>query len=192
ALDHAVERVYLPQHHPLIDAACLEAIKLLVGNLAASRATDDAGLVARGQCQVGAWYSVFGWPNVRVGLSHIIGHQLGGRFGVPHGYTSCITMPAVIRFAGRWAGDRFAAIARALELGGADTEAAEAVAGTIERLVAELRLPARLRDVGVPEDGLGGLVDAAAHELAATEHRGGHVAPGATRDDVDRLVHAIW
>jgi maleylacetate reductase len=35
---------------------------------------------------------------VTKGASHGIGHVLGGAAGVPHGYTSCVMLPPVLRF----------------------------------------------------------------------------------------------
>ena len=35
---------------------------------------------------------------VTKGASHGIGHVLGGTAGVPHGYTSCVMLPHVLRF----------------------------------------------------------------------------------------------
>lgn len=32
------------------------------------------------------------------GLSHAIGHRIGATYNIPHGITSCITLPHVIRF----------------------------------------------------------------------------------------------
>ncbi len=41
--------------------------------------------------------SIIGVHNVSLGLSHAIGHQLGA-LGIPHGVTSCIMLPHVMRF----------------------------------------------------------------------------------------------
>jgi len=35
---------------------------------------------------------------VSKGASHGVGHVLGGTAGVPHGYTSCVMLPHVLRF----------------------------------------------------------------------------------------------
>ena len=34
----------------------------------------------------------------QMGASHAIGHILGPAFDVPHGYTSCVALPAVLRW----------------------------------------------------------------------------------------------
>ncbi len=60
---------------------------------------DPGNLEARLDCQLGAWMSIMGSQNgVTKGASHGIGHVLGGTAGVPHGYTSCVMLPPVLRF----------------------------------------------------------------------------------------------
>jgi maleylacetate reductase len=73
---------------------------------------------------------------------------LGGSAGVPHGYTSCIMMPAVLAFNSAVNGERQAEISTAL--GKAGQPAAEVLDG----FISGLGLPRRLRDVGVKQDDL--------------------------------------
>ena len=51
-------------------------------------------------------------------------------------------------------GDRYALIARAMGMNVSDDEAGEAVANAITRLTKKMGVPQKLREVGVPEDGL--------------------------------------
>jgi maleylacetate reductase len=105
---------------------------------------DPADLAARLDCQVGAWLSIVGSQNgVPKGASHGIGHVLGGTAGVPHGYTSCVMLPHVLRFNATVNAERQAWVSEAL--GRSGVAAADAVA----ELVSGLGLPGRLRDVGV-------------------------------------------
>jgi alcohol dehydrogenase class IV len=59
---------------------------------------DESNIEARHHQQMGVRYSM---KNVRAGIpmggSHAIGHQLGP-MGVPHGITSCIMCPAVMKW----------------------------------------------------------------------------------------------
>ena len=77
------------------------------------------------------------------GASHGIGHVLGGTAHVPHGYTSCVMLPHVLRFNSAVNADRQALVSEAL--GRPGDPAADVVAG----LIAALGLPQTLRDVGV-------------------------------------------
>jgi alcohol dehydrogenase class IV len=73
---------------------------------------------------------------------------LGGSAGVPHGYTSCVMMPAVLAYNAEVNGDRQAEISTAL---GATGQPASAV---LDRFISGLGLPRRLRDVGVKREDL--------------------------------------
>src|SRR5207244_988645 len=101
------------------------------------------------------WMSMAGVINVQVYLSHTLGHQIGARWDVPHGITSGITLPPVMRFVRRESPDAIVRVAGAL---GADVstaspdEAGAAGAAALGALVAGLGLPSRLRDVGAVRD----------------------------------------
>src|SRR5947209_20179424 len=74
------------------------ALKLLGRGLLGVKA-DPLDLEARLDCQLGAWMSMVGsQTGVPKGASHGIGHVLGGTAHVPHGYTSCVMLPHVLRF----------------------------------------------------------------------------------------------
>ncbi|MBI2216331.1 MAG: iron-containing alcohol dehydrogenase [Candidatus Rokubacteria bacterium] len=146
AFDHAVERFCSPHHQPITDPLCLEAIRRLVRRLPAST-RDAEDMDARLACLIAAWLSIHGAFNAPTGLSHAIGHQLGGRCGVPHGITSCITLARVMAFNAPAVPERMAAIAEAMGTGSAPAGVAD--------LVQALGLPSRLSETGkVSEDDL--------------------------------------
>jgi maleylacetate reductase len=80
-----------------------------------------------------------------MGASHGIGYLLGTLHGVPHGYTSCVMMPAVLKWNASVNGTKVADIAAAL--GKPNSSASDAV----RSLLQSLGLPNRLGDVGVKE-----------------------------------------
>ena len=56
-------------------------------------------LQARLDCQMGTWLSMGPLAaGVPMGASHGIGYVLGSAFDIPHGHTSCIMLPAVMRW----------------------------------------------------------------------------------------------
>lgn len=167
AIDHAVETVYSPRHQPVTDTLSLEAIRLLATNLRRTRA-EPGDIHARQEAQFAAWMSYFGEMNLTLGLSHAIGHQLGPKHNVPHGVTSCIVLPQVMRFLASVTADRQALIARVLDPASSEMpidRAAEAAARAIEHLVDDLRLPRRLRDVGVGPDSFGDIAAGVMEDL---------------------------
>jgi alcohol dehydrogenase len=177
ALDHAVETIYASRHHPLSDAAAARGLSMLVKHLPASLSTTGAEqLEHRLQCQVGAWLSVFGVTNAGLGLSHALGHQIGPRWDVPHGVTSCITLPHAMRHMAARAPERFGPIAQAF---GVSFDVASAKDGALEsadrmtRFIAQFQLPQRLRDVHVPLEEIrevAGLVHDILNSAQASDH----------------------
>lgn len=168
ALDHAVEALWSLKPQPVSDALAMEAIRKLVRHLPASVA-EPGNLEARGECQIAAWMSIFGMSNVGVRLSHVLGHQIGARWDVPHGVTSCITLPHCMRHLAPRTLRQQGMIAEALGIParGRDPAAlAAAAADAVEAFIRALDLPARLRDVGAREDELPVVAEAARRELA--------------------------
>ncbi len=129
AVDHAVEDICSVNGQPIAEGASYHALRLLGRGLPAVKA-EPANLEARLDCQIGAWMSMVGsQTGVSKGASHGIGHVLGGTADVPHGYTSCVMLPHVLRFNHPVNADKQARVSEAL--GRPDEPAAEVVAGLI-------------------------------------------------------------
>ena len=158
AVDHAVEDICSPQCQPMSEGASVQALKLLSSGLRGVKA-DPENLDARLECQLGAWMSMIGsQTGVPKGASHGIGHVLGGTAHVPHGYTSCVMLPHVLRFNLAVNPDRQTVVSDAL--GDRDAPAADLVAD----LIANLGLPSRLRDVGVKVEQLDRIAALSMHD----------------------------
>ncbi len=158
AVDHAVEDICSVNGQPIAEGASFHALRLLGSSLPAVKA-DPMNLEARLECQIGAWMSMVGSQSgVSKGASHGIGHVLGGTAGVPHGYTSCVMLPHVLRFNHPVNAGKQARVSEAL--GRPDEPAAEVVAG----LISGLGLPTRLRDVGVKPEQLDLIAEGSMHD----------------------------
>jgi maleylacetate reductase len=148
AVDHAVEDICSVNGQPLSEGAAYHALRLLGRGLPAVK-SDPGDLDARLDCQIGAWMSMVGsQTGVSKGASHGIGHVLGGTAHVPHGYTSCLMLPHVLRFNYRVNAAKQARVSEALGRPG------EPAAEVVGALIAGLGLPTRLRDAGVRQDQL--------------------------------------
>jgi len=100
ALDHAVEGFLAEGEHPFNDVMALEAIRRLFDSLPRAK-SDPKDLDVRTENQLAAWFS-FTLPAASAsGLSHMMGKQIGARHGIPHGVTSCLLLPHVMRYLGR-------------------------------------------------------------------------------------------
>ena len=149
ALDHAAERWCALEPQPFSDAVSRQAMVMLAENL--PRVHRHPGdLAARGACQQAAWLSVMGgWAGVAVGASHGLGYILGAARGVPHGITSCLMLPAVMRWNAPVNEHRQRDLAHIL--GNEDAGPA------IEAFVRRLGLPTRLSELGIAEAEIPGL-----------------------------------
>jgi maleylacetate reductase len=177
ALDHAIECAYAIRHQPISDALASKSIALMTEHLPASIRTDggtqgDQRLAHRGHCQIAAWFSIYGAMNTRFGLSHLLGHQIGPRWNVPHGVTSCITLPNSMRFMAEIAADRFGPIAEGYKITfdpANPKPAALACADCTAQFIAQFDVPKTLREAGVPREEIGEIVAPITREL---EHMG--------------------
>jgi alcohol dehydrogenase class IV len=148
AVDHAAETLLAPGEHPLPDVAAVEALRRLKAGLLTTHSDPD-NLEARIQCQMGAWFSYL-LPGLSArGLSHTLSKRLGSRHSIPHGVSSCLTLPHVLRYLAARRPEPMRRIAEAL--GAADAaDAADAVA----QLVAALGLPQHLSAWDLTDDDL--------------------------------------
>jgi alcohol dehydrogenase class IV len=169
ALDHAIECAYSIRHQPISDALASKSIQLMVKHLPASIRTEGEERVAhRGQCQFAAWFSIYGAMNTRFGLSHLLGHQIGPRWDVPHGVTSCITLPNAMRVMAEIAAERFGPVAEGygIPFDSANPKpAAMACADRTAEFIAQFDVPKSLSAAGVPRGEIGQIVGPIKHEL---------------------------
>jgi alcohol dehydrogenase class IV len=169
ALDHAIECAYSIRHQPISDALAAKSIALLLKHLPASISTEgEERLAHRGHCQVAAWFSIYGAMNTRFGLSHLLGHQIGPRWDVPHGVTSCITLPHAMRVMAEIAPERFGPVAEGygIPFDSANPKpAAMACADRTAEFIGQFDVPRTLSAAGVPRGEIGQIVGPIKHEL---------------------------
>ena len=143
AVDHCAEAICANSANHFGDAQSLQGLKLLTRGLARVKA-DLTDLDARLDCQVGTWLSMgalaTGTP---MGASHGIGYVLGAAFDVPHGYTSCIMLPAVMQWNKSVNEDRQAMVAEAMGMPGEDAS------GLLDTFIGSLGMPRSLSAVEI-------------------------------------------
>ena len=97
-----------------------------------------------------------------------MGHQIGPMWDVPHGVTSCITLPHAMRFMAEVAPERFEPIADGLRIvfDAADPRpAARACADRVASFVATLPVPRTLGEVGVSDNEIPAIAEAVREEI---------------------------
>jgi len=192
AFDHAVEAIYSVRHQPISDVLATKAISLLMEHLPVSiTTTGDATLMHRGYCQMAAWFSIFGGMNTRFGVSHAMGHQIGPKWDVAHGVTSCITMPHAMRFMADIVPQRFGPIAEGLGVPfdpDRPKPAALECADRVARFIAQFDVPHSLKDAGVPHGEIGQIAATVLNEV----ERSKVVDRAVTREDIVSLLEAAY
>jgi alcohol dehydrogenase class IV len=152
ALTHAVEAYVCTGQNPFSDAFNLYAIELIGTHLRPAVAGNGNSLH---QMQIAACLAGVGFHNAGLGIAHALANTIGGHFSVHHGVTNGILLPHVMRFNLIACPERFARIAETL---GERTEkltameAAERAAHGVRSLIADVGMPARLRDLKVTDD----------------------------------------
>jgi alcohol dehydrogenase class IV len=154
ALAHCVEAVYSTETQPLTDAYCLRGIGLIARYL--SRAVENSrDLEALSQVQVAACLSGMGVYSAWTGIHHAIVHVIGGRYKAPHAEIHALMLPYAMRWNLDATVEAHARMAREIGIEGADENGlATAVPEHVFAMNRRMGLPLRLRELGVPREGL--------------------------------------
>ena len=143
AVDHCVEGLCSREAHPYADAQALKGLSMLAQALPRVKA-DPRDLDARMDCQIGTWLSMGPLSSgVPMGASHGIGYVLGAVYDVPHGYTSCVMLPSVLRWNRQDNAERQAQVAAAMGRPGKDA------ADVLDDFIRGLGMPRSLQDVRI-------------------------------------------
>jgi maleylacetate reductase len=152
ALAHCAEALYVSGRSPDGDEHALEGARLigasLPGVLVDGHDLDARTTLLRGAMHAGAALAAAG-----LGLGHAMAQALGGRYGIAHGAANALCLPPALRFNEPVVPDEIASFGEALG-------ASDPAARTEE--LARLAGFERLRDLGVPEEGLDSVAEAAA------------------------------
>jgi alcohol dehydrogenase len=120
------------------------AIKLIFDKLPTAY-RDGKNLDARNGMAMGAYYAGLAINQVNVGNVHAIAHQLGGKYGIPHGLANALVLPHILEFCREEAQQRLAELALLIGVGSAADDAAS-LAHKFIKAVRDLRT-----EVGIPD-----------------------------------------
>lgn len=180
-IDHAVEALCSVDAHPYCDGLALHALRLFAAGLPRTKGAPE-DLAARLVCQQASWLAASTIARVNYGASHGIGHALGAAADVPHGHTSCVMLPHVMRYNQPVTAEKQRAIAAAL--GRPGMPAGDAVG----ELIASLGQPASLRAVGVKRAQLPAIAAASMKNPWVLSNP----QPIRAEKDVMQLLEAAW
>ncbi len=110
ALTHGIEAYIGTWDRGTRTADARTAVKLIFDNLLPAY-NDGSNLDAREGMSMGAYYAGMAINQVNVGNVHAIAHQLGGKYGIPHGLANSLVLPHVLEFCREEAEPRLAELA---------------------------------------------------------------------------------
>ncbi len=155
AVDHCVEGICSNEANAFADAQALHGLALLHRGLLRTKA-DPTDLQARLDCQMGAWLSMGPLATgVPMGASHGIGYVLGAVFGIPHGHTSCIMLPAVMRW------NEPVNAARQMLVSAAMGHPGQPAGSALDEFIASLGMPRSLGAVKIGPESFGRIAEQA-------------------------------
>jgi alcohol dehydrogenase class IV len=162
ALVHAIESYTGNKATPFSDMLALKAMQLIMGSLRQA-VKDGSDREARRKMSEGALFGGMAFMNAGCAAVHALAYSLGSRFHVPHGVANAVLLPYVTECNLPYNMPRYAAVARMLGVkteGLYDQEASEKGLEVAKTLAADVGIPTRLRELGVPKEALEGLATA--------------------------------
>ena len=162
ALTHAIEGYTTLAAWELADTLNLKAIELIARSLRSAVQNDAKG---REDMALGQYMTGMAFSNVGLGVVHGMAHPLSAFYDTPHGVANAVLLPYVMEFNADYTGEKFREIARAMGVKGVDemteSEYRTAAINAVKQLSADVGIPATLKEIGVKEEDLDALADAA-------------------------------
>ncbi|MCR4942870.1 MAG: bifunctional acetaldehyde-CoA/alcohol dehydrogenase [Clostridium sp.] len=166
-LVHAMEAYVSTMASEFTNGLAIEAIKLVFENLPLAYSEGSTNKEAREKMANASCMAGMAFSNAFLGVCHSMAHKLGAYHHLPHGMANSLLLNEVIRFNAcnaptkqaafaqykyPNAGERYAKIADALNLGGnTEEEKVELLIKAIEELQAKVEMPKTIREAGVDE-----------------------------------------
>ena len=162
ALAHCLEAYSAPGYHPMANGIALEGMRLVKEWLPVAVA-DGANLAARGHMQIAASMGATAFQK-GLGAIHSLSHPIGALFGTHHGRTNAVVMPYVMVFNRPAVAERYAALARYLDLPGGSFDA---VLDWVLDLRKTLKIEHTLTELGVDDSRIDEVVRQAENDPTA-------------------------
>ena len=180
ALTHAIEGYTTLAAWELADTLNIKAVELIAKSLRKAVENDPNGRegMALGQYMTGMAFS-----NVGLGVVHGMAHPLSAFYNTPHGVANAVLLPYVMEYNAEYTGEKYREIARAMGVQGVDAMSQEeyrkAAIDAVKQLSIDVNIPQTLAEIGVKEEDLEALTDAAMADVCT----GGNPRP-CTWDEV--------
>ncbi|MBP2031542.1 alcohol dehydrogenase class IV [Clostridium algifaecis] len=161
ALTHAIEAYVAGLHSDFSDPLAIHAIVMINKYLLKSYEGDKE---ARGHMHIAQCLAGMAFSNALLGITHSMAHKTGAVFHIPHGCANAIFLPYVIDFNKKSCSDRYADIARRLELpGNNNDELIDSLTSLIKDMNKKMEIPATVKEYGIDEKEFKDNIDFVAH-----------------------------
>lgn len=161
ALTHAIEGYTTLAAWELTDMMHLKAIEIIGRSLRSAVANEPKG---REDMALGQYVAGMGFSNVGLGVVHGMAHPLGAFYDTPHGIANAVLLPYVMEYNAPYTGEKFRDIAKAMGVdvkGMSQEEYRAAAVDAVRRLSKDVGIPEKLHEIGVKEEDLQALSEAA-------------------------------
>lgn len=162
ALTHAIEGYTTLGAWELADTLNLKAIELIARSLRSAVENDPKG---REDMALGQYMTGMAFSNVGLGVVHGMAHPLSAFYGTPHGVANAVLLPYVMEYNKDYTGEKFREIARVMGVENVDAMSQEeyraAAIQAVIQLSKDVNIPQTLAEIGVKEEDLEALTDAA-------------------------------
>jgi len=183
----AVESLQACPDDPLAEALLVHALRMLAQWLPRLHSAPDQA-EPRLRLMLAALLCGQGSDYVGGGLAQALSHAAGPRSSVSNGVVEALLLPHTMRFNAPVTGPGLGLVAETLDTRSAAQPAAEKRAiAAVEGFLADLAVPARLRDVGITKAALADVADHAMDDWAITR-----VPRRVDRQELDQLLCAAW
>lgn len=155
ALTHAIEAYVSTLNGPFTDPLAIQAIEMIIKYLPDSFNGDKN---AREQMHYAQCLAGMAFSNALLGITHSMAHKTGPVYStghIPHGCANAIYLPYVIKYNAKEevAEERYAQIAKAIKLEGADNKAlVDALCKKIQEFNDKMNIPKTLKEFGIIEE----------------------------------------
>lgn len=181
AITQLIESFISRRAAPIPQALCRQGLKLAVPALAAAVA-DGSQRLPREAMSHAALLSGMALANSGLGLAHGVAAALGVTCSVPHGLACAVMLPSALRINREVSRDHLAELEQLFDPACSDhAAAADQFIHRIESLCSTVKIPSRLREIGVRKEQIPGLVKGSR----------GNSMSGNPRDVSDEELHAL-
>ena len=157
ALTHSVEAYVATKATPLTKALAFQALRL-IGEALPIAVGQGGNIAARESMALASYMAGMAFSNAGLGLTHSMAHQIGPKYGIPHGMANSILLPSIMEFNKLVCRKEYREVGFALT--GKLLSASDSIAA-VQRMILELGLPRNLDVVGGKAEDFDALADAA-------------------------------